>query len=284
MKWRCQKPHGIDCFVILFGGFHVEMAASKALVNLLDVSGWTSALVQADFATPGTPGSPLKADQATPAKTVHMVPQKADTKYANGLDDGRSRILEDGQNNNPPARCCPEQTPTQTSQYILAKYHLEHTGAHLNNYKTYFPSSENVQVDVWQWHPYSGLRLFGHLMASGKEGDPMRPGKEQWKEMWRNRGGHGDSSRVFQQTNHGGSFRLLAAHDISKILYANKCQALTIFHAFTGCLALAAGVRKLRGRHDIRVCASQQQFESYSKPNDGRWMSWSLIYFRCTSV
>ena len=46
-----------------------------------------------------------------------------------------------------------------------------------------------------------------------------------------------------------GSFRLLAAHDISKILYANKCQDLTIFHAFTWCRALAAGVRKLRGRH-----------------------------------
>ena len=66
MKWRWQKPHGIHTFVILFGGFHVEMAAPKALVNLLFGSRWTSALVQAGFATSGTAGSPLKAAQATP--------------------------------------------------------------------------------------------------------------------------------------------------------------------------------------------------------------------------
>ena len=47
IQWRWPETHGEDHFVILFGGLHIEMAALKTLGNLLDGSGWTSALVQA---------------------------------------------------------------------------------------------------------------------------------------------------------------------------------------------------------------------------------------------
>ena len=43
--------------MMMFGGLHIEMAALKAIGNLLDGSGWGSALVQAGVATPRTADS-----------------------------------------------------------------------------------------------------------------------------------------------------------------------------------------------------------------------------------
>ena len=43
--------------MMMFGGLHIEMAALKAIGNLLDGSGWGSALAQAGIATPGTADS-----------------------------------------------------------------------------------------------------------------------------------------------------------------------------------------------------------------------------------
>ena len=43
--------------MVMFGGLHIEMAALKAIGNLLDGSGWGSALVQAGVATPRTADS-----------------------------------------------------------------------------------------------------------------------------------------------------------------------------------------------------------------------------------
>ena len=43
--------------MVMFGGLHIEMAALKAIGNLLDGSGWGSALVQAGVATPETADS-----------------------------------------------------------------------------------------------------------------------------------------------------------------------------------------------------------------------------------
>ncbi len=100
IQWRWPETHGEDRFVILFGGLHIEMAALKTLGNLLDGSGWTSALVQAGVATPGTADSFLKAAHVTrtrrahqvTASTLHILRQDAYTKYVNELEEGRNQI------------------------------------------------------------------------------------------------------------------------------------------------------------------------------------------------
>ena len=51
----CQWPeYGEDKVVMMFGGLHIETAALKSVGSLLQHSGWTSALIEAGVALPGT--------------------------------------------------------------------------------------------------------------------------------------------------------------------------------------------------------------------------------------
>jgi hypothetical protein len=45
IQWSWPATHGEDNFIVMFGGLHIEMASLKILGNLLEGSGWTSALV-----------------------------------------------------------------------------------------------------------------------------------------------------------------------------------------------------------------------------------------------
>jgi len=47
IQWSWPASHGEDQFVVMFGGLHIELAALKALGNLLENSGWTGAPIQA---------------------------------------------------------------------------------------------------------------------------------------------------------------------------------------------------------------------------------------------
>ena len=49
----------------MFGGLHIEMAALKSIGTLLQSSGWTSAIVEADIASSGTAESFLSASSVT---------------------------------------------------------------------------------------------------------------------------------------------------------------------------------------------------------------------------
>ena len=60
-------------FVILFGGLHIKLAALKTLGDLLQCSGWTSALVQSGVATAGTADSFLRAAHITRTRRTHQV-------------------------------------------------------------------------------------------------------------------------------------------------------------------------------------------------------------------
>ena len=68
-----RRIYGEDKQVIMFGGLHIEMAAFRTISDLLDGSGWTSALVEADVITPGTADSFLKASHLTRTRHVHQV-------------------------------------------------------------------------------------------------------------------------------------------------------------------------------------------------------------------
>ena len=60
-------------FIVMFGGLHIEMAAFKTIGNLLDSSGWTGALVQANVATPGTAESFLCVTHMTRTRQAHQI-------------------------------------------------------------------------------------------------------------------------------------------------------------------------------------------------------------------
>ena len=79
----------------MFGGLHIEMAAFKTIGSLLDSSGWTGALVQANVATPGTAKSFLwvthvthtrRAHQITAGSLYHLL-QKAYLAYCSSLGE-----------------------------------------------------------------------------------------------------------------------------------------------------------------------------------------------------
>ena len=55
------EEYGEESFVIMLSDLHIKMALLKALGDLLDGSGWTSGLMQAEKATAGTSNSFLKA-------------------------------------------------------------------------------------------------------------------------------------------------------------------------------------------------------------------------------
>ena len=60
VQWKWENTHGEDKYVIMFGGLHLEMALWNTLGDLLASSGWTTALAEAEVATPGVAESFLK--------------------------------------------------------------------------------------------------------------------------------------------------------------------------------------------------------------------------------
>ena len=73
IQWIWPDIYGEENFIIILGGLHIKMALQKALGTLLDGSGWTSALVQADITTPGTADSFLKASHVKRTARVHQI-------------------------------------------------------------------------------------------------------------------------------------------------------------------------------------------------------------------
>ena len=73
IQWGLPNSHGEDKFVIMLGGLHIEMAAFKLLGDLLEKSGWTSALVEANITTTGKADSFLKVSHLTRTRYAHQV-------------------------------------------------------------------------------------------------------------------------------------------------------------------------------------------------------------------
>ena len=73
VQWRWPESHGEKKHVVMFGGLHIEMALWTTLGDLLDSSGWTTALCEAGIATSGTADSFLKASHLTRTRHSHQV-------------------------------------------------------------------------------------------------------------------------------------------------------------------------------------------------------------------
>ncbi|CAH3151254.1 unnamed protein product [Porites lobata] len=95
IQWNWPGTHGEDKFVVMLGGLHIEMAALMAIGNLLDGSGWGSALVQAGVATPGTADSFCRVTHVTRTRRAHQITagslfvllEKAYSQYLVSLSD-----------------------------------------------------------------------------------------------------------------------------------------------------------------------------------------------------
>ena len=57
VQWNFPTVYGQKKLEVMFGGFHTDVAALKALGSWIEDSGWTSVLVQAGVTTPGTTDS-----------------------------------------------------------------------------------------------------------------------------------------------------------------------------------------------------------------------------------
>ena len=77
IQWNWPEIYGEGKLVIMFGGFHTELAALKALGHWIEGSGWTNALVQAGVTTPGTADSFLKASHVYRTRHAHQVTASA---------------------------------------------------------------------------------------------------------------------------------------------------------------------------------------------------------------
>ena len=92
IQWNWTASHGENKFIVMLGGLHFEMAALKTIGNLLDDSGWTGALVQANVATPD---SFLRVTHVTRSRRAHQITtsslylllQKAYFDYSNSLGE-----------------------------------------------------------------------------------------------------------------------------------------------------------------------------------------------------
>ena len=73
VQWKWPDTHDEKVHVIMLGGLHTEMALWNTLGDVLEGSGWTAALTQADVASSGTADSYLKATHLTRTRHAHQV-------------------------------------------------------------------------------------------------------------------------------------------------------------------------------------------------------------------
>ena len=72
-QWQFPATHGEGQYVAMLGGLHTEMALWNLLGDLLEGSGWTSALSEAEVSSAGTAQSMLNAAHLTSTRHAHQV-------------------------------------------------------------------------------------------------------------------------------------------------------------------------------------------------------------------
>ena len=73
IQWQFPATHGERQYVATLGGLHTEMALWNVLGDLLEGSGWTSALSEAEVTSAGTAQSMLNAAHLTRTRHAHQV-------------------------------------------------------------------------------------------------------------------------------------------------------------------------------------------------------------------
>ena len=73
VQWSWPQLLGESCFLVMFGGLHIEMALWSTIGDFLDSSGCTTALCEADIATSGVADSFLKVSHLTRTRRSHQI-------------------------------------------------------------------------------------------------------------------------------------------------------------------------------------------------------------------
>ena len=73
VQWKWPDTYGERVHVVMLGGLHTEMALWNTLGDLLEGSGWTTALTEAEVASSGNANSFLKAAHLTRTRHAHQV-------------------------------------------------------------------------------------------------------------------------------------------------------------------------------------------------------------------
>ena len=73
IQWAWPASHGIDKFLVMQGGLHIEMALWNTVGDYLEDSGWTTALTNADVASAGKADSFLKTAHLARTRHRHQI-------------------------------------------------------------------------------------------------------------------------------------------------------------------------------------------------------------------
>ena len=73
VQWKWPDVYGESVHVVMMGGLHLEMALWNTLGDVLEDSGWTTALTEAEAASSGTADSFLKVAHLTRTRHAHQI-------------------------------------------------------------------------------------------------------------------------------------------------------------------------------------------------------------------
>ena len=73
VQWKWPSTHGEHMHVVMLGGLHTEMALWRTLGDVLEGSGWTTALIEAEIASPGIVDSFLNVSHLAQTRHAHQV-------------------------------------------------------------------------------------------------------------------------------------------------------------------------------------------------------------------
>ena len=73
VQWKWPNTYGEKKYVVMLGGLHTEMALWNSLGDVLEDSGWTTALVEAEVASSGIAASFLKVAHLTRTRHAHQI-------------------------------------------------------------------------------------------------------------------------------------------------------------------------------------------------------------------
>ena len=71
VQWKWPASHREQAYIVMIGGLHIVMALWNVLGDLLDASGWTMALTEANVASSGIADSFLKATHLTRTRLTY---------------------------------------------------------------------------------------------------------------------------------------------------------------------------------------------------------------------
>eukprot|EP00733_Pompholyxophrys_punicea_P000080 Pompholyxophrys_punicea_v1_NODE_10_length_6905_cov_7.951686.p2 type:complete len:342 gc:universal NODE_10_length_6905_cov_7.951686:5288-4263(-) len=73
LQWKFPERFSRERFVVMFGGLHIEMALISAIGDLLEGSGWTSAITNAGITSSGVAESLLRGSHVTRSRRCHQI-------------------------------------------------------------------------------------------------------------------------------------------------------------------------------------------------------------------